>query len=231
MILYNLKITLRRLFNDKAFSTINVLGLVIGIASFLILFIYVSNEKSFDKHFNDHERIYRVTSIPGGRENAPWARSLGIIYKAAPTIPEIELATQFTHCQVGTIKMGEQSLQQNDIMSVDKSFVEMFDVKAKVGNLSEIENPNTVFITENFSDKYFKNENPIGKTIKIEALQYARDVGDYEIRGIVKNTHPKTHFKYELLLSQKGGLQKRYEAQPGQKTQWVYNYFKLKKGT
>jgi putative ABC transport system permease protein len=231
MILYNLKITLRRLFNDKAFSTVNILGLVIGIASFLILYIYVSNEKSFDKHFDDHERIYRVTSIPGGRENAPWARSLGIIHNAVPTIPEIELATQFSHCQVGTIKMGEQLLQQNDIMSVDKSFVEMFDVKAKVGNLSEIENPNTVFITENFSDKYFKNENPIGKTIKIEALQYARDVGDYEIRGIVKNTHPKTHFKYELLLSQKGGLQERYEVQPSRKTQWVYNYFKLKKGT
>ena len=231
MILYNLKISIRRLLKDKVFSAINIFGLVIGITSFLILFIYVSNEKSFDKHFADYERIYRVTSIPEGLEENPWARSLGIIHKAAPTIPEIELATQFSHSQIGTIKMGEQSLQQNDIMSVDKSFVEMFNVKAKIGNLSEIENPNTVFITENFSDKYFKNENPIGKTIKIEALQYARNIGDYEIRGIVKNTHPKTHFKYELLLSQKGGLQKRYEAQPGQKTQWVYNYFKLKKGT
>ena len=106
MILYNLKITLRRLFNDKAFSTINVLGLVIGIASFLILFIYVSNEKSFDKHFDDHENIYRVTSVPGGHDNAPWARSLGIVHTASATIPEIELATQFTHCAVGEIQIS-----------------------------------------------------------------------------------------------------------------------------
>ena len=99
--MYNLKITIRRLLKDKAFTSINILGLVIGIASFLILFLYVSNEKSFDKHFDDHERIYRVTSIPGGRENDPWARSLGIIHTASAEIPEIELATQFSHCAVG----------------------------------------------------------------------------------------------------------------------------------
>ena len=231
MILYNLKITSRRLFKEKTFSLINIFGLVIGIASFLILFLYVSNEKSFDKHFDNHEQIYRVTSIPGGREETPWARSLGIIHTAAATIPEIEQSTQFSHCEVGSIKIGNQTLQQNDIMSVDESFIEMFSVQSKVGDLSEISKPNTIFITEDFAKKYFKNENPVGKIITIDALQYARNVGDYEIRGIVKNTHPLTHFNYELLLSQKGGLQERYEAQPNQKTQWVYNYVKLGKGT
>jgi putative ABC transport system permease protein len=229
MIGYNIKLIVRRICQDKALSTISIVGLVIGIASFLILFLYVSNEKSFDKHFADHERIYRVTSIPEGREETPWARSLGIIHPATATIPEIEKSTQFSHCKVGTIKMGEQTFQQNDIMSVDESFIEMFSVQSKMGDLSEVSKPNTVFVTEDFADKYFKNENPVGKTITIEALQYARNVGDYEIRGIVKNTHPKTHFNYELLLSQKGGLQERYEAQPNQKTQWVYNYIRLNK--
>ncbi|MBN2745163.1 MAG: ABC transporter permease, partial [Bacteroidales bacterium] len=228
--MYNLKVNLRRLLKDKAFSVINVFGLVVGISSFLILFLYVSNEKSFDKHFTDHENIYRVISIPGGRENAPWARSLGIIQKAAAEIPEIELATRFSHCDVGTIKMGENTVQQNNIMAVDEGFINMFEVEAEVGNLSEINKPNTVFVSEAFATKYFNGVNPVGQIIKVEALQYSRDVGDYEIRGIVKNTHPKTHFKYELLLSQKGGLQQRFEQQASQKTQWVYNYFKLKEG-
>jgi len=229
--MYNLKITIRRLLKDKAFTSINVLALVIGITSFLILFIYVSNEKSFDKHFKDHERIYRLTSVPGGRDNASWARSLGIIHTASAGIPEIELTTQFTHCAVGEIKIGENLLQQNNIMSVDHAFVEMFNVQAKVGNLVELNKPNVAFITEEFAKKHFNGVNPVGQNISIEALQYVRNLGDYEIRGIVKNTHPKTHFKYEILLSQKGGLQERFESLPNRKTQWTYNYFKLKKGT
>ncbi|MCY1719256.1 ABC transporter permease [Prolixibacteraceae bacterium Z1-6] len=231
MFLYNLKITIRRLLKEKVFSGINVFGLVIGITSFLVLFLYVSNEKSFDKHFSDHENIYRVTSVPGGLDNASWARSLGIVHKASAEIPEVELATQFSHCDVGTIKLDENSIQQKNIMSVDEAFLKMFEVKSTIGDLSEIRKPNTVFISEDFARKHFGNLNPIGQTIKIEELQYSRNVGDYEIRGIVKNTHPKTHFKFELLLSQKGGLQERFESLPDRKIQWIYNYFKLKKGT
>lgn len=119
--MYNLKITLRRLFKDKAFSLINIFGLVIGILSFLVLFIHVSNEKSFDKHIADHENIYRVISAIGGNDNADWARSLGIVHTASAEIPEVKLATQFSHCNAGTIKLGENTLVQDNIMSVDEA--------------------------------------------------------------------------------------------------------------
>ncbi|WP_340114931.1 ABC transporter permease [Maribellus mangrovi] len=227
--MYNLKITIRRLFKDKAFSLINIFGLVIGISSFLVLFIHVSNEKSFDKHFTGHQNIYRVTSVPEGLDNAVWARSMGIVYAASVEIPEVKLATQFSHCEEGTIKMGETSFTQKNIMSVDEAFMELFEVEPVVGNLSEISRPNTVFVTEDFARKYYRNLNPVGQTIKIEALQYTRDLGDYEIRGVVRNTHPKTHFRYELLISQKGGLQERFASLPARKIQWTYNYFKLQK--
>ena len=62
--MYNLKITIRRLLKDKVFTLINIFGLVIGISSFLVLFIHVSNEKSFDKWIPGHENIYRVHSVP-----------------------------------------------------------------------------------------------------------------------------------------------------------------------
>lgn len=228
--MYNLKQIFRQLVKDKVFSIINIFGLVIGITSFLILFIHVLNEKSFDKHFSNHANIYRVISVPGGRDNASWARSLGIVHEAAANIPEVELATQFTHCNEGTIKIGDKQLEQKDIMSVDGAFLKMFDVKAVIGDLSEINNPNTVFISEDFAKKYFRNQNPIGQTINIEALQYMQNLGDYEIRGIVKNTQPKTHFKYELLLSQKGSLTSRFASLPNRKIQWVYNYLMLQKG-
>jgi len=228
MIWHNLKFIIRRIFNEKFFYGINIFGLVIGIFSFLVLFVYVANEKSFDKHFTDYKNIYRVVSTPKGLESQAWARSLGIINKAAATIPKIEEATQFSYCKLGSIKINDISVKQKYIMSVDTSFINMFLVESEIGDLSEISNPNTAFISEDFAEKYFKDENPIGKFIEIEALQYLRDLGLYEIRGVVKNTNPKTHFNYQILISQKGALSKRYTSLPDRKTQWVYNYVKLK---
>ena len=228
--MYNLKITIRRLFKDKAFSLINIFGLVIGISSFLVLFIHVSNEKSFDKHFTDHENIYRVTSIPVGRDNAIWARSIGIIHSASAELPEVKLATQFTHCDLGTIKLGENTFSQKNIMSVDEAFFKMFDVQVVAGDVTEISKPNTVFVTEAFARKHFGDQYPIGELIDVQALQYLSELGNYEIRGIVKNTHPKTHFRYELLLSQKGALHERYVSLLDRKIQWTYNYFELQNG-
>jgi putative ABC transport system permease protein len=229
--MYNLKITIRRLIKDKIFLLINVFGLVIGITSFLVLFIHVSNEKSFDKHIAGHENIYRVISPGEARKDSPWARSLGIVHSASSEIPEIKLATQFIHCPIGIIKIDDNSFHQNDILWVNDSFIEMFEVKSKVGDLSELEKPNTVFISEDFARKHYGNLNPVGQIITLEADQYGPIVGDYEIRGIVKNTHPKTHFKYELLMSQKGTMQRAFEITiPNLKTLWAYHYFKLREG-
>ncbi|SFE42959.1 ABC transporter permease [Sunxiuqinia elliptica] len=229
--MYNFRITIRRLLKDRAFLLVNVFGLVIGISSFFILFIYVSNEKSFDKHIAGHENIYRVISTAGISKDSPWARSLGIVHSASSEIPEVELATQFVHCPVGTIKIDDDSFYQNDILWVNDAFIEMFEVKSKVGDLSELEQPNTVFISEDFARRHYGSLNPVGQIIKFEAGQYKNDIGDYEIRGIVKNAHSKTHLKYELLASQKGNMQRSFEKTiPNLKRLWAYHYFKLQKG-
>lgn len=227
MFLHYFKSSIKRTKKDLAFSLVNVLGLAIGITSFYILFIYVANEKSFDTHFTNYKNIYRLISSPIDAD-VQWARSLGFIKGASANIPEVEEATQFTHCPLGTIKINEKSFQQKDIMTIDESFINIFEVESLVGDLAKISEPNTAFISEDFAKKYFVNENPIGKTIKIEALQYLRDVGEFQIRGIVKNTKPKTHFNYHILLSQKGALQERFDSLPNRKVHWVYNYFKLK---
>lgn len=229
--MYNLKITIRRFIKDKTFLLINVFGLVIGITSFLVLFIHVSNEKSFDKHIEGHENIYRISSTAKGNPSK-WARSLGIVHSASSEIPEVEMATQFIHSPVGILKIDDNSFQQKDIMWVDSAFIKMFEVKAQTGDLLELEKPNTVFVSEDFARKHFGSLNPVGQIIKFETAQYKLDIGDYEVRGIVKNTHPKTHFKYELLASQKGNMQKDFEKTiPNLKTLWAYHYFKLRQST
>jgi putative ABC transport system permease protein len=195
-----------------------------------LLFVHATNEQLFDKHFQDSENIYRVLSAPAHIDEAPWARSLGISYIAAASISGIELATQFTHCNGGQIRIGVNSMEQDHIMSVDNAFIAMFEVKSLLGNLEDLDKPNSIFISEDFAKKHFGDQDPMGQHIHIEALQYVRDLGPYEVRGIVKNTYPRTHFKYDLLLSQKGSLQERIESLPGRKISWTYNYYKLSEG-
>jgi putative ABC transport system permease protein len=231
MLNYYLKIAFKYIRNNKVLTTINIVGLVVGITSFLMLFLFVANEKSYDKHFSRYQDIYRVTSIPFGSEENPWARSLGLMYPALLDLPEVDMVTQFSHCPMGSIRIGEQKFQHKDIMSIDTNFIRLFSVESKVGDLSEIVKPNVAFVTEDFAKKYFGNDNPVGKTIEIDALQYLRDLGTFEIRGVVKNTHPKTHFNYEILLSQKGALEAHYASLPERKVHWVYTYVLLKSNT
>lgn len=225
-----LKILFRRLGRDRLLTLFSLCGLVAGISAFLLLFIHVMNERQYDRHIPDSGNIYRVHSVPEHIEPAPWARSMGIINQAAGTISGVELATQFTHCDGGQIRIGEQSLVQDHMMSVDEAFIKIFGVESITGDLSDLEKPNTVFISEDFASKYFGKEDPVGQQIHIDALQYVRDLGAYEIKGIVKNTHARTHFTYELLISQNGALKERIESLPDRKISWTYNYYKLSKG-
>ncbi len=230
MLWYHFRLSILRLVKNKAFSLTNILGLSFGIASFFILFIHVQNEKSYDKHIQDHQNIYRVISSPSHIEDQ-WARSLGFIKEASLQLPEVENATQFSHSKQENIKIHEHSVAQHDVLSVDTNFMSMFGIESLVGNLSEISKPNVAFISEKFAGKYFKNDNPIGQYIETETLRLRDEPGKFEIIGVIRNTPIKTHFNCEILLSQKGALKERYTSLSTRKIQWVYNYLKLKEGT
>jgi len=231
MLWYHLKLSVLRLFKNKAFSLTNILGLSIGIACFLVLFIHVQNESSYDKHITDHENIYRVISTPNHINDEwkdSWARSLGFIKEASLNFPEVENATKFSHSKLETIRINNQSVLQQDVLSVDTNFINIFGVKILVGEKSKILNPNVAFISERFAQKFYKNDNPIGQYIETETLRSREGSGKFEIVGIIKNTPIKTHFNCEILLSQKGELEERYNRLSERKTHWVYNYVKLK---
>ncbi|WP_372641397.1 ABC transporter permease [Ancylomarina sp.] len=231
MLWYHLKLSVLRLFKNRVFSVTNILGLSIGIACFFVLFIHVQNERSYDRHISGHENIYRVISTPNHINDEwkdAWARSLGFIKEASLNFPEVENATKFSHSKLETLIINNQSVLQQDILSVDTNFMSIFGIESLVGNLEEIVKPNVAFISERFAMKYFKNENPIGQYIETETLRSREGFGRFEIVGIIKNTPIKTHFNCEILLSQKGVLEGRYNRLSERKTHWVYNYVKLK---
>jgi putative ABC transport system permease protein len=227
MFRHHLIFALRRLVHEKGYTLVTLIGLVTGISAFLVLFLFVANEKSFDRHIPGHERIYRVHTIPDGGEETPWARSLGFILPASVSIPEVKEVTQFAHSPEGIVKIDDQTVRLKDVLSVDENFFEMFNIRMITGDYGEIAKPNVVFITEEMARKYFGHENPVGKSIEIDELQYYQKLGPYEIRGVVESIHPKTHFRFDMLTSQKGGMQGRFNHILAGRLQWIYSYVKL----
>ncbi|MET4139249.1 ABC transporter permease [Pedobacter sp. UYP1] len=165
----NLKIAMRNLWKNKAFTFINIGGLAIGLASCLILLLYVSYEMSYDKQFTHQEKTYmaidnltangKTTSWPW--TPAPMAREIrdkipGVAYTAHSTFPENTL-----------ISYKHNNFKKQAIYA-EPSFLKILDYKFIKGDpASALKQINTVILTETLAKSLFGSEDPINKTIKL----------------------------------------------------------------
>lgn len=226
-----LKIAYRNLVKHKLYTLINVVGLAIGIASFILIWLYILDELSYDRYHTKADDIYRLVNVydfDGVGENSasspfPVAWTLKNEYPAL-----IKNVTRVFNRQAPRtlVEVDDISYNERRFFFADSSFFEIFDYKFIRGNpnttLDEI---NAVVITENAAKKYFKDENPMGKTIRIE-----RGL-DLKITGVIENVPPNSHFQFDFMASL-SSMKKPYGGQLP-KT-WVWNpcwtYLVLEKG-
>jgi putative ABC transport system permease protein len=169
MLYYNLKLAFRNLLRHKTFSLINILGLSIGLASCVIIGLYALNELSFDK-FNGHSQIYRVDQVTNekGKEGYKNAITPGLLAEELPKkIPEVAAATRFRPWFTEMlVSYDTVHIKLDDVAYTDAMFLQMFDFPLKEGNRkTALTEPFTAVVTESTAKKYFKNVDPIGKTL------------------------------------------------------------------
>ena len=170
MLYYNLKLAFRNLFRHKTFSFINIIGLSIGLASCIMIGLYAFNELSFDKFNTHHSQIYRVNKVTNekGKEGYKDAITPGALADELPKqIPEVAAATRFRPWFTEMLVSYDSiHIKLDDVVYTDASFLQMFDFPIKEGDRkTALSEPNTAVITESTAKKYFKNEDPIGKTL------------------------------------------------------------------
>ena len=170
MLYYNLKLAFRNLFRHKTFSFINIIGLSIGLASCIMIGLYAFNELSFDKFNTHHSQIYRVNKVTNekGKEGYKDAITPGALADELPKqIPEVAAATRFRPWFTEMLVSYDSiHIKLDDVVYTDASFLQMFDFPMKEGDRkTALSEPNTAVITESTAKKYFKNEDPIGKTL------------------------------------------------------------------
>ncbi|MEA5256974.1 ABC transporter permease [Arcicella aquatica] len=194
-----LKIAIRNLLRNKTFSAINVVGLALGIATCLIIMLFVYDELSYDRFNEKADRIYRVVfkaSINDGKINEanvmpPTAQVLKNDY------PEVLDATRLRTSGSPEIVYHDKKFKENSFASVDANFFQVFTLPLLKGDTkTALVQPNTAVITKELAKKYFGNEDPIGKVLFIKSWNE-----NYKITGLIDKVPHNSHFHFDIFGS------------------------------
>jgi putative ABC transport system permease protein len=215
----------RRSFRRNAFyHFINVFGLIIAFTSVFYILIWINQEKSYDNYHPQADRIYRFTvEFQRGDHQSHFARTWHIWTKDMPEyFPEIEKMNRLQPMRSGRIKIGEQKFTNTQFFLTDSIYFEFFGNRLLKGNPETIlRDPNTIVLSERMAEKFFGDEDPIGREI-LAAHQFDTTYHSFTVTGIMENPRINSHFKIDLLAPLDYTLE-----DPG----WAYVYFRLVEGS
>ena len=191
------KVTVRNLFRQKLYSSLNIGGLSIGIASFLLIFIYVQYERSFDDFYPNASNMYSIYQQQPGNHSRGTDLYALTPAALAPTLeaeyPEVKYAT--TMLSFSTLLESEGQQHIEPIVAADEHFFDVFKFSFTTGNpKSALSTAESVVLTESFARKMFKSEDPIGKEIKFWA-------GSAFVTGVIQDPPRNSSFRISAVLS------------------------------
>ena len=200
---YNFKYIFRSLWRHKSFSFINLAGLSIGIAAITVIVLIVNYENSFDKFHSEKNNIYRVVSKTSRADKINYGASVPfplarMLRNEMPGIAASEI--QFVKDM--NIRIGNQTpFSENNILFADSLFFKVFDFGGIKnfwirGNPATVLNePRKAILTASTAKKYFGNQDPIGKLLRLD------NKADVEVTGIIKDIPATTHLPFTMIIS------------------------------
>ncbi|GAA4410573.1 ABC transporter permease [Nibrella viscosa] len=199
MIRNYLKIAWRNLVRNRAFSAINIVGLAIGLATCLLIMLFVIDELSYDRYHAKADRIVRVIfkgSVNGGSMKEP-----SVMPPTAHTLmaeyPEVLEATRLRTAGAPIIAYADKTFKETAITFADSNFFQVFTLPFMKGDpKTALANPNTVVITKAVAKKYFGNDEPLGKVLTIKSGNAACTV-----TGVIDQVPANSHFHFDFFVS------------------------------
>lgn len=194
-----LKIALRKLWRNKAFSAINIFGLAIGLATCLMIMLFVQNELSYDRYNEKADRIVRVVfrgSVQGQKMKEanvmpPVARTLQTEY------PEVQAATRLREGGSPRISYGDKSFKESSVALVDSNFFQVFTIPLLQGDAkTALVQPYTVVLSQATARKYFGSTNPVGKVLTFKEWKHS-----CKVTGVFDKVPSNSHFHFDVFAA------------------------------
>lgn len=197
-----LKIAVRNFSKQKLYSFINVFGLALGITCVLLLTLFVLNEKSFDKFHARQNRIFRVVqkvtepdgTITEHSASIPWAVGPALLTDY-PDVLNVRMYKAWQKSPLLKYESLEKGFYEKEVFFVDTTFFDLFTFPLIKGNpATALKIPQSVVLTESAAFKYFGEEDPMGKTLRLENSL------DLTVTGVAKDVPPNSHFHFDFLI-------------------------------
>lgn len=192
------KVAFRNLFRNKFYSLLNITGLAIGIASCLLIVLFVTDELSYDTYYENSENTYRLT-MSGALNGSAFDLALvgPIVGKTMmEDFPEITNYGRFRQSGAPFIKYGENIFKEDKFAFADNSILEIFGINLIYGDPeTALMEPKSLVMSQTAARKYFGDENPVGKIVEYGSAK------DYQVTGVYEDIPNNTHFDLDVMCS------------------------------
>ncbi|MFX0052972.1 MAG: ABC transporter permease [Candidatus Hermodarchaeota archaeon] len=184
---------LRNIRRNKGYSFINIFGLAVGIASCLLILLWVQDELSYDKFHDKADRLYRVARVIGDSKNE---RTPAIL---APTLkdefPEVSEVCRYRNLTT-FVKIEDNYFNNQKLGFVDPSFFNLFTVEFIHGNPeTSLRDNSSIILTRSSAYKFFGDENPIGRIVKVSVKN------EYYVSSVINDYPSNSHIEFDCLVN------------------------------
>jgi putative ABC transport system permease protein len=187
------KLAYRNITKDKAYSIINITGLAIGLASSILILLWVQNELSYDKFHKNAGQIYRIASDFGDSKTAD--NSAGMPAGLKAEMPIVKNTVRLGQSLSTLLETGNKKFEEKKVFYADSSFLDIFSYPLVKGDrATALKQTDAILITQEMATKYFGNEDPIGKVIR------ADNKDNVIVTGVLANIPANSDLQFDFIL-------------------------------
>lgn len=198
-----LRIAIRNLLKNKGYSFINLFGLTLGIASSLLILLFVFYELSYENYQEYKDRVYRLAikaQIGDTKINQTFSSARNL-WELRERCPEIEDAVKFFQLENVSVKVGDTRFAESRFLGADSSLFEVFSHTFLHGSKeSALNQPNTIVLSEQAADRYFGRTDVMGEQLLFE-LPWNFGTMPFTVSAVIENIPQNTHLRFDFVVS------------------------------
>ncbi|PRD47339.1 ABC transporter permease [Sphingobacterium haloxyli] len=191
----HIKIAWRNIIRHRSFACLNIAGLAVGLAASMLILSWVQHERSYDSFHTDADQLYRIKSMLDHEHFKAAVSPSPLAPELKERMSEVADFVRITLPRTHYFEYRDDQYEEKGVIYADTNFLDVFTFPLVAGHTtSALQRPDGIVITARIAKKYFNDENPIGKVLKIDHTQQVT------VTGVLKDIPDNSHLQFDYVL-------------------------------